>query len=857
MKSFISSFLLAALCICMPGQTGLDYYLPADVEYDPDVAAPESVIGHQVGEWHLSHDKLVYYCMALAEKSDRVIYKEYARSYENRPLFHLIITSPENHGRLEEIRKRHVALSDPGEAVPENMDDMPVVVRLGYNVHGNESSAGNASVLVAYYLAAAGGQEIEDWLDRMVILLDPCLNPDGFNRHASWVNLHKSQVPMPDPDSRGFNEVWPGGRTNHYWFDLNRDWILVQHPESRGRVDVFHQWKPNVQTDHHEMGSDATFFFQPGIPSRTNPYTPEEATVLTRKIGDYHSSALDEIGSLYFTEERFDDFYYGKGSSYPDVNGGIGILFEQAGTRGYVRNTDLGELTFPFAIRNQVKVSFSTLRASLSLKDELLEHQVDFYRTALAEASTHPVKGWVFGDPEDATKLDQLLDILLKHRIQVYEISKTIKLGSSRYEPGSAYIIPLAQAQYRMVHSLFEPVTSFEDSLFYDVSAWTLPYAFNIPFAPVNTLKQVEELTGNEITGIPARSGEVMGGPGEVGYLFEWTDYLAPQALYMIQDAGMLASVCTEPFTAGIDGSEHYFSYGSIFVPVEKQPGSKDELFDVMKTAAASTGIRIYPVSSSYTMQGADLGSGSIVPVRKPEVLMLAGNGISSLVAGEVWHLLDTRYRIPLSLIEPDRFNVMEMSDYNTIVLPSGSYSTISDDCIRKLKEWISNGGTLIALNRANSWLKQKKLIDIEFATVASDSNRSYLYKDLSLNRGAQYISGSIFETKLDITHPVGYGHSRTSIPVFRNSTLFAADVHKPYAVPLRYTADPLLSGYISGRNYEILKNSPAVVVSSIGSGKIISFMDDPNFRGFWYGTNKLFINAVYFGHIISTESTR
>ena len=857
MKSIIASILLSATFISLWGQDGLDYYLPPGIDYDPDIPVPESLIGHQVGEWHLTHDKLVYYLHALAERSDRIIYEEYARSYEDRPLFHLIITSPENHARLEEIRTSHVALSDPGVSAPSDFGDMPVVVRLGYSVHGNESSASNASIAVAYYLAAAMGPEIDDWLDNMVILLDPCLNPDGFNRHASWVNMHKSQVPMADPNSRGFNEIWPGGRTNHYWFDLNRDWILVQHPESRGRVDVFHEWKPNVQTDHHEMGSDATFFFQPGISSRTNPYTPEQATVLTQKISDYHASALDEIGSLYFTEERFDDFYYGKGSSYPDVNGGIGILFEQAGTRGYVRDTDRGQLTFPFAIRNQAEVSFSTLRASLSLKNELLEHQVDFYRTALTQASTHPVKAWVFGDPEDDTKLDCLLDILLKHRIEVFGISKAANLGNTRYEPGSAYIIPLSQAQYRLVQSLFEPVTSFGDSLFYDVSAWTLPYAFNIPYAPVNSLKQVEELTGSRVTGINKTAGEIIRGPSRVGYLFEWTDYLAPRALYILQDAGMMANVCTEPFTAGINGSEHHFSYGSIFVPAQKQTGSAEELFGLMKKAAKETGIRIYSVSSSYTVKGADLGSSLIIPVRKPEILLLAGGGISSLEAGEVWHLLDTRYSIPVRLIEPDSFNDMELSPYNTIILPSGSYNTIGDDGINRLKEWISEGGTLIALNRANSWLKQKKLINIEFASVPPDSNKSYLYKDLSLNRGAQDIAGTIFETELDITHPLGYGHSRTSIPVFRNSTLFAAEVNKPYAVPLRYTNDPLLSGYISVRNYELIKNSPAVIISSTGSGRIISFMDNPNFRGFWYGTNKLFINSVYFGHIISTESTR
>jgi hypothetical protein len=344
-------------------QVEQNYYLP-DENYLPQIPTPESIIGHQIGEWHLTHDKLTAYLSLLAEQSDRVILQEYARSWENRPLFHLIITAPANHAKLEQIRKEHLKLSDPG--------NMPVVVRLGYNVHGNESSASNASVLVAYYLAASLNPEVLDYLDNMVILLDPCLNPDGFNRHASWINMHKSQNPMPDDNSRGFHEAWPGGRTNHYWFDLNRDWILLQHPESRGRVEVFHRWRPNVQTDHHEMGASSTFFFQPGIPSRTNPMTTERTTELTRKIGQYHAAALDHDGSLFFTEEIFDDFYYGKGSSYPDVNGCVGILFEQAGTRGFERDTPRGKLTFPYAIRNQVRVSLSTLMASYELREELL-----------------------------------------------------------------------------------------------------------------------------------------------------------------------------------------------------------------------------------------------------------------------------------------------------------------------------------------------------------------------------------------------------------------------------------------------------------------------------------------------------
>jgi hypothetical protein len=213
---------------------------------------------------------------------------------------------------------------------------------------------------------------VDSLLNETVILLDPSFNPDGLNRFASWVNTHKSQTLVTDPVSRELNEAWPGGRTNHYWFDLNRDWLYVQHPESQGRIAKFHEWKPNILTDHHEMGSNSTFFFQPGVPSRINPLTPQKNRELTAKIGTFHARYLDKIGSLYFTEEDYDDFYYGKGSTFPDVNGAVGILFEQASSRGHAQETINGVLSFPFTIRNQVTTSFSTLAAARALRTELL-----------------------------------------------------------------------------------------------------------------------------------------------------------------------------------------------------------------------------------------------------------------------------------------------------------------------------------------------------------------------------------------------------------------------------------------------------------------------------------------------------
>ena len=366
---FLISLLLLPFFSIAQDQLSLAYYLPDYSSYNTQIPTPESVIGHQVGEWHISHDKLVQYMHALAEASDRISIEERGTTYEGRPLILLTITSPENHQNIKSIQQNHIAATN-GKVVGV---DRPIVVYQGFSIHGNEASGSNASLLLAYHLAASNAKETLEQLDATVILLDPSLNPDGLQRFSYWANTNKNILLNPDPNDREYNEVWPGGRTNHYWFDMNRDWLPVQLPESRVRIKTFHNWMPNILTDHHEMGTNATFFFQPGIPSRTHPLTPVLNQKLTEQIGTYHASALDEIGSLYYSKESFDDFYYGKGSTFPDINGSIGILFEQSSSRGHIQESTNGILTFPFTIRNQLTAGRSTLKAAFQMREQLLQ----------------------------------------------------------------------------------------------------------------------------------------------------------------------------------------------------------------------------------------------------------------------------------------------------------------------------------------------------------------------------------------------------------------------------------------------------------------------------------------------------
>lgn len=403
-------------------QVDLSYYLPDSVTYNPAIPTPKSIIGHEVGEWHVTHDRLVQYMYALDQASDRITLEVIGQSHETRPLILLTITSPANHKNIESIRTQHVRLSnDPANSGSLELKNMPAVVYMGHSIHGNEPSGSNAALLSAYFLAAAQGETIEAYLTNTIILLDPSFNPDGMQRFSSWVNANRSTVISTDPADMEHNEAWPGGRTNHYWFDLNRDWLVAQQPESQGRIKKFHAWKPNVLTDHHEMGTNATFFFQPGVPARVHPLTPDRNQELTRTIGTYHAKALDAIGSLYYTQQGYDDFYYGKGSTFPDVQGAVGILFEQASSRGHAQESVNGVLRFPFTIRNQFTTALSTLTAVNALRVELLAYQRDFFKTAVSNAAKDPIKIVAFGST-DPVRATMLAEVIARHSIDVQKL---------------------------------------------------------------------------------------------------------------------------------------------------------------------------------------------------------------------------------------------------------------------------------------------------------------------------------------------------------------------------------------------------------------------------------------------------
>lgn len=848
--------LLAFLFIESTAQD-LSYYLPQNVQYNPAIPKPKDIIYHEVGEWHVTHDRLVNYMKAMAVAApDRVKLETMGFTYESRPQVLLIITSPKNHANLEAIRQQHLLLSDPAKSSSVNIDNMPIVVWIGHSIHGNEPSGANASLLTAYYLAAAQGKEIDDLLDHVVILFDPSFNPDGLQRFSTWVNQHKSKNLVSDPNDREFSEVWPGGRFNHYWFDLNRDWLPAVHVESQNRLKWFHLWKPNILTDHHEQGSNATFFFQPGVPSRVNPLTPEKNQELTAKLGKFHAQYLDRIGSLYFTKENYDDYYYGKGSTYPDVNGAIGILFEQASSRGHAQQTSNGILRFPFTIRNQFVTALSTLEGVRVLRKDFLNWQRDFYKSAISEANLSPNKAFVIGAPNDKVKTAVFVEMLLRHQIEVYELNNNISTDNGSFEKGSSYVIPANQPQYRLIHGIFDKTLNYKDSLFYDITAWTMPLAFGIQYAELGAAKYSNSLLGSKVTAIAPPSGQLKGGKSDYGYLFEWDELLAPKALYELQDAGVLVKVATNTFTIETSEGSRKFNYGTISIPVKLQRQDADRVFETVRSIAERNGITVYAVATGNVSTGSDLGSSKMITVSKPSIAMLVGPGVNATDAGEIWHLLDQRMNIPATHLEQATFNRVDIDKYNTIIMVGGNYGELNKD---KLRDWVRGGGTLILTEESISWAAQNGISTLNFKKAKSptDSAGKWTYVDREQVEGAQQMSGAIFGADVDLTHPLAYGYHDKTISLFKANKVFMEKPRNMFSAPFNYGAKPLQSGWISKENADAVRNSSAVIVNAIGTGRVINIADNPNFRAFWLGGTKLFMNAIFFGRLIDAGSAR
>lgn len=831
----LKKLLLGTFLVCITfSVSAQDYFFKKFHPFNDNVPSPEEFLGYGIGDRHTRHDLIVAYLTKLAEVSDRASIHQYGQTHEGRKLVILTVSLPENLNNLEQLKQKHLQFTDPSQT-PTNYDEVPIFINLGYNVHGNEPSSSEAALLTAYTLTASNHPEILNYLKNSVIFIDPTINPDGRDRHTQWANMYQGNPLVADPADAEHNEYWPMGRTNHYWFDLNRDWLLAIHPESRGKLTWYHEWYPNVVTDFHEMGSQSTYFFEPMKTNGSlNPIMPKENYEdLNNLFGDYFSKALDSIGSFYFTKEVFDGTYPGYGSSYPDLQGGLGLLFEQASSRGHKQTTDFGEITFPFTIRNQYTSSITTVKAAVENKAMLRKYQQDFFKSGLTNASKSRIQGYTFWDDHDANRVKAFIDKLLLHKIDVYK-------------SGNRFVVPTRQAQYRMVQTMFETYGKYRDSVYYDASAWSVANFYNMKYSPVNNLNLGEKVTSTDgLVNSPAVQ------KSEYAYIIDYDDYNAVAALHFLQQKGLVLSSSFKPFTIKTTTGDKKFNYGALVVPVSLQKKDANTVYELVQEAQKKFQVPAYAIPSGYSLQGVDLGSRYVSPITKPTAVMLIGNGTRSYEAGEVWHLLDTRVHMPITKVPLRNFNRLDMDKYNTLVMISGNYD-FSENQLTKIKDWVSKGNTLITIGTASKWAIDKKLVKEKLTEQEKDSTATVErkpYVDAPENIGKESVGGAIFKVDLDVTHPLAFGYRDTSIPVYKNNSVWLSPSKNAYATVGKYAKNPHIDGFITSKNMEEnLKPSASLIVSEVGSGRVVLFADNPNFRGSWYGTNRLFLNALFLG---------
>ena len=821
----------------------LSYFMPTEWHYtlDSQVPTPEQEMGFQVGSQHVNWEQVVAYMKRLAACSPRFSIQEYGRTFENRPLICVVITSEKNQKNLESLRSAHAQLADPAASVDPK--SLPAVASVMMSIHGNEASGVNASLPFAYFFAAAQGPEIEALLDKTIITLIPGQNPDGITRFSTWVNSNRSLRNVTDPQSREFSEPWPGGRSNHYWHDLNRDWLNASMPEMKALLKIYHDWMPNTVNDHHEMGSSSTFFLEPADPVGYYPHIPQENKDLTQKVSSYNMAALDRIGSLYLSKDQFDSYSLGTGDVYGDALGSIAMLFEQASARGHQQETENGILNFPFAVRNHATTAFGSVKAAYEMREELNDYMHRFVVARHKEAIVLPEKGYIFdGNGSDAVSY-HFIEMLAQHDLHVNRLAKETTINGHTYDPAHAYVIPMDQRHSMLLRSLLECNTQFKDSLFYDLSTWNMAEAYGLKYAP---LKSIAGLQGEAVTTPTFPKGGVSG-KANYAYLFDNTEYYAPLFIKRLQDGGAKVKVSG----VGLHATEGYqYGPGMLMVPVSGQKISADSLYTLIQKGATEAGITVRNVSSGQ-MKDYDLGHFYNRPVKEAKVAVLIGGRMRSNVAGSLWYLLDNRYQMQPTMLDESTLSRADLNRYNVLIL-SGELAG-GEAAAQQIANWVKAGGTLITIGSGYQTANKAKLTKIETIDLSQPDSATYVPYDKRSDRFAEFqIPGTDLQVSLDTTHPLCWGYTESVMPILKNSNLVFKMPKEANLAPVCYDKkQPLLSGFIRPEHLKALTGMPEVICQSAGKGQVICFADDPNFRSVWYAGTRLFMNAVLFGNLI------
>ncbi|WP_231458512.1 M14 family metallopeptidase [Pedobacter sp. Leaf132] len=807
------------------------------------VKSPDEFLGYELGTHFTPHYKVAdYFRQTASASSKNVKLIEYGKTNEGRPLMVAVISSPENISKIEQIRSNNLAIAT-GKSAGIDLASQPGILWLSYNVHGNEANSTETSMRMLYNLVSGTNQPANEWLKNTVVIIDPCLNPDGRDRYVNYFNSVVGKTPNSDPTSREHIEPWPGGRPNHYYFDLNRDWAWQTQLESKQRLNLYNQWMPQVHVDFHEQSYNEPYYFAPAAEPVHQNITPWQRSFQV-VVGKNNAKYFDAEGWQYFTKERFDLLYPSYGDTYPLYNGAIGMTYEQGGIRAglSVVTNDGDTLTLKDRIAHHFTTGMSTLEVTSLNHTKLLDEYKKYFQQ---ELSTSPgvYKSYII-KATNLSRLKKLAELLTKNKIEFafggdkggrgfdYDTQKEENFTLGRND----LVVNLQQSRAVLANVLLEPKTVVTDSNTYDITAWALPYVYGLKaYASKENIKgkysamQESEIVSNDLE-------------KPLAWLFSWGTSEDAQVLSELQKENIKVRQADQAFT--VAGKE--YSAGTLIVLRMENEKTVKALRDKVIKVAKTAGKPVQAITSGFVDKGKDFGS-SVYPILKqPKIAIVSGNEVSSLAFGEVWYYIEHDLGLSPVIINSRDLNNLDINKINTVILPDGNYGTFVDE---GLKGWISKGGKLILMEDAIESVIDKKGFDIKKkeAIVKKDEKpepSKLLFKDKDRDDYENSIPGAIYKVNMDASHPFAYGLGK-----FYYSLKTDRKIYEPLTKGwnVGQLADKsLMAGVVGKKVREDLKTGLMIGIQESGRGNIVYLANDPLFRNFWEGGKTLFSNIIF-----------
>ncbi len=813
--------------------------------------SPEEFLGYQIGSRYTPHFKVVNYFNHVAANSN-IKLEQYGETNEGRPLLLAFISSPENIKNLEAIRINNLRLAnlskDKAAAIEENA---PAIVWLSYNVHGNETSSSEAAMLTLFALVDPSNTKTKEWLKNTVVIIDPCLNPDGRDRYVNWFNSVTGIDMNPKRIAREHREPWPGGRTNHYNFDLNRDWVWQTQLESKQRIKMYIKWMPQVHVDYHEQGVNNPYYFAPAAEPFHEVITPWQRDFQTT-IGKNHAKYFDKNGWLYFTKIRFDLFYPSYGDTYPIYNGSIGMTYEQGGIGGGlgVINSEGDTLTLADRVAHHFTTSLSTVEISSinagRLIKEFHKYFNDAVNTGVGEYKTYIIKK----DTKNVERIEKLVQLLdnngIEYGVGTGATAKGFNYISGKEEAFTAgasdIVIPSQQPRSSMVKVLFEPKSKLSDSATYDITAWSLPYAYGL-----NTFATKEKLATG---GVWPAIVKVYNAETEYGYVLPWNGVKSVKVVGRLLQKGIVPRYAEQPFE--INGNK--FDRGAVIIIKTSNTKFGNNLWATVREVAEADNIRLYTITSGFVDKGFDFGSDMVHTIKPPRVALITGEGIGSNAAGEIWHFFESQLQYPLTLINVADMSRANWNEFDVIIMPDGNYRFLGNkEELDNFKEWINKGGRVVALEgavaqlaKAELGIKQKKTEETTKDKKDSASTYASLknYEDRERDAISGTTPGSIWKVKLDNTNPLAFGYPDYYYTLKQDDIVYEF-MKEGWNVGV-IKKENQVAGFVGATLQPKLKDGLLFGQLPMGNGCISYLADDVMFRSFWENGKLLLCNAVF-----------